>query len=45
LVAADGEPDLPDPGNTGDRGNLMQQDTEEQMLREAMGSLVRKAVG
>src|SRR6267154_50678 len=39
LVSRDAEPDLPDPETPAIAETLMQQTQEEQMLREAMGSL------
>jgi len=39
LVSRDAEPDLPDPETPAIAENLVQQTQEEQMLREAMGSL------
>lgn len=39
LVSRDGEPALPDPETPAIAENLVQQTQEEQMLREAMGSL------
>jgi RNA polymerase sigma factor (sigma-70 family) len=39
LVSRDAEPELPDPETPAIAENLVQQTQEEQMLREAMGSL------
>ena len=39
LVSRDGEPDMPDPETPAIAETLMQQTQEEQMLREAVGSL------
>ena len=39
LVSRDAEPDLPDPETPAIAENLVRQTQEEQMLREAMGSL------